>query len=107
MTQAGRAIDCLVNVHMGDIPHPEFVIRVKEDYFKAGPSMLENTDMGALLEEMDALGVSKAILLTPLGDRRARPVQFVERHPERFSLGVGDMDVLRPMENIRTLKSFV
>ena len=31
-----RAIDCLVNVDMGDIEPPEWMIRVKEDTFKAG-----------------------------------------------------------------------
>ncbi len=29
------AIDCLVNVDMGDLKQPEWMIRVKEDYFKA------------------------------------------------------------------------
>jgi len=29
-----RAIDCLVNVDMGDKPQPDWMVRVKEDYFK-------------------------------------------------------------------------
>ena len=33
-----RAIDCLVNVDMGDAPPPAWMIRVKEDTFKAGSS---------------------------------------------------------------------
>ena len=31
-----RAIDCWVNVTMGEVEPPEYLRRVKEDYFKAG-----------------------------------------------------------------------
>jgi hypothetical protein len=32
-----RAIDCLVNVDLGDVEQPEWMVRVKEDYFKGAP----------------------------------------------------------------------
>ena len=35
-----RAIDCLVNVDLGDRKQPEWMVRVKEDYFKGGESFL-------------------------------------------------------------------
>ena len=31
-----RAIDCWVNVTMGEIRHVDYLKRAKEDYFKAG-----------------------------------------------------------------------
>ena len=31
-----RAIDCLVNVDMGDKAQPDWMVRVKEDYFAFG-----------------------------------------------------------------------
>ena len=62
-----RAIDCLVNVDMGDAEQPEWMIRVKEDTFKAGPSFLKSPELAELLDDMDANGVERAILLTRLG----------------------------------------
>ena len=40
-----RAIDCLVNVDMGDAKQPEWMIRVKEDYFRAGDSFLKSPEL--------------------------------------------------------------
>ena len=73
-----RAIDCLVNVDMGDAKQPEWMIRVKEDYFKGGESFFKSPELSELLDDMDANGVSRAILLTSLaksGDRAQRPTR--------------------------------
>jgi len=107
MTLVDRATDCLVNVNMADLPRSEWLTRVKEDYFKAGPSMLENTDMAEVLDEMDAVGVGRAILLAPVGDMSSPALQFVGKHPDRFSLGIGNVDLLSPMPTLRTLESYV
>ncbi len=40
-----RAIDCLVNVDLGDQPQPEWMIRVKEDTFKGGDSFLSSPEL--------------------------------------------------------------
>ena len=102
-----RAIDCLVNVDMGDRKPPEWMVRVKEDYFKAGDSFLRSPELAELLDEMDAKGVARAILLTQLGKSGDRAQRFAAERPDRFSLGVGGLDLLRPMRTLRSLESFV
>ena len=56
MGVVARAHDLLVNTDMGDMKQPEWMVRVKEDYFKAGESMFESRELGELLDEMDAHG---------------------------------------------------
>jgi uncharacterized protein len=111
MTWAGRnpirAIDCLVNVDFADRKQPDWMIRVKEDYFKAGDSFLKSPELPQLLEDMDAHGVERAILLARVGDSEGRAVRFSVERPDRFALGVGGLNLLRPMKTLRTLQSFV
>jgi len=102
-----RAIDCLVNVDMGDAEPPEWMIRVKEDYFKAGSSFLKSPELAELLDDMDANGVERAILLTRIGKGADRAQRFAAERPDRFSLGVGGFNLLRPMSALRSLESFV
>jgi uncharacterized protein len=102
-----KAIDCLVNVNMGDVKQPDWMIRVKEDYFKAGDTFLKSAELPELLEDMDANGVRRAILLTKIGEIDSRAIRFAEEEPGRFALGVGGFNLLRPMETVRTLESFV
>jgi uncharacterized protein len=102
-----RAIDCLVNVDMGDVKQPEWMIRVKEDYFRGGDSFFKSPELSELLDDMDANGVARAILLTGLGRKDDRAQRYVAARPDRFSLGVGGLDLLRPMKTLRALESFV
>ena len=91
-----RAIDCLVNVDLGDATPPDWMVRVKEDYFKAGDEMLASTPADALIEEMDANGVARAVLLTRLAEPSPRALAYVEAFPGRFALGIGGLDLLHP-----------
>lgn len=102
-----RVIDGLVNVDLGDQKPPDWMVRVKEDTFKAGASMFESRELPELLDEMDAQGVERAILLTNLKKPSQRALAFAEKQPDRFALGVGGLDLLRPMPNLRALESFV
>jgi predicted TIM-barrel fold metal-dependent hydrolase len=102
-----RAIDCLVNVGMGDTAPPEWMIRVKEDTFKAGESFLRSPELPELLDEMDANGVERAILMTGIGKSADRAQRYAAERPDRFSLGVGGFNLLRPMPALRDLASFV
>ena len=102
-----RAIDCLVNVDMGDMKPPEWMIRVKEDTFKGGDSFLKSPELPELLDDLDANGVERAILLTRLGKGDDRARRYASARPDRFSLGVGNLDLLRPMPTLRELASFV
>jgi predicted TIM-barrel fold metal-dependent hydrolase len=102
-----RAIDCLVNVDLGDRKQPDWMVRVKEDYFKGGESFFSSPELPALLDDMDAHGVERAILLSNLrvdGDRGQR---YAAERPDRFALGVGGIDLLRPVKALRKLEAFV
>ena len=59
-----KAIDCLVNVGFADEMHPDWMVRVKEDYFKGDDSFFASPELPELLDTMDAQGVERAILLT-------------------------------------------
>lgn len=106
MTTVDRAHDCLCNVDMGDVVQPDWMIRVKEDYFKSNFNM-RSRELPEMLEEMDAHGVRRAVLLTNSIKPSQRAQEFVEAHPERFSLGLGGHNLLKPMPTLKALESFV
>jgi uncharacterized protein len=102
-----RAIDGLVNVDFADREMPDWMIRVNEDYFKGGESFFKSPELNELIEDMDAHGVEKAILMANLSRPPGRAQRFVEARPDRFALGVGGLNLLQPMKAVRTLESFV
>jgi uncharacterized protein len=106
VTTVERAHDCLCNVDMGDAVQSDWMIRVKEDYFKSNFNM-RSRELPEMLEEMDAHGVRRAILLTNSTKPSKRAEEFVEAHPERFSLGLGGHNLLKPMPTLKALESFV
>ena len=102
-----RAHDLLVNVDMGEHAPPDWLVRVKEDTFKADDTMFQNREPAELLDEMDSLGVERAVILSRITGPTDRAGRCVEDHPDRFSLGIGGFDLLRPMPTLRTLQSLV
>ncbi len=104
---AFRAHDLLTNIDMGEQKPPEWMIRVKEDTFKGGASFLASRELDEVLEEMDTLGVERAVILGRMTGLSDRTRKFLEERPDRFSLGLGGFDFLRPMPSIRTLTSMV
>lgn len=102
-----RSIDCLVNVDFADRPIPEYMKRVKSDYFKAGDEFFSSPELPQLIDEMDERGIEKAILICQVGANGGRAFDFVEARPDRFSLGVGGLNLLKPMKTLRALESFV
>jgi len=107
MSTVTRAHDLLVNTDLGDATQPAWMVRVKEDYFKAGESMFASRELGELLDEMDEQGVERAVLMTNMNKISERALSFVDAHPQRFSLGLGGHDLLKPMQNLRRLEGFV
>jgi uncharacterized protein len=107
MGVVARAHDLLVNTDMGDTKQPEWMVRVKEDYFKAGESMFTSRELPELLDEMDRMGVERSVLMTNLSRPSKRVLSFVDERPDRFSIGLGGHNLLRPMENLRALEGFV
>ncbi|OAA27854.1 Amidohydrolase [Frankia sp. EI5c] len=100
-----KAIDCLVNVHMGDSAPPDWLVRVKEDYFKGGQDFLRSPELPELIDAMDAAGVERAILMSNVRKRPDRAMRYAEARPDRFAVGVGGLNLLRPMPALRDLES--
>ena len=72
-----RMIDCWVNVTMGG-PSPDWLIRVKEDYFRAGDEFNQDIAQEKLLADMDAAGVAKSIISIGAKDPEPRVLQFAK-----------------------------
>ncbi|HKE73056.1 MAG TPA: amidohydrolase family protein [Acidimicrobiales bacterium] len=102
-----RVIDGLVNVDFADREMPDWMVRVKEDYFKGGESFFRSPELPELLEDMDAHGVERAVLMTGVRATEGRALDFAAARPDRFALAVGGMNLLRPMPALRALESFV
>jgi predicted TIM-barrel fold metal-dependent hydrolase len=101
-------MDCLVNVHFGETEvQPEFMKRVRDDYFKGPQSMFDPVDLSELLDEMDEHGVRKAILMDNLAKPSVTARKFVEARPERFALAMGGVNLLRPVASLRELSATV
>lgn len=107
MTTPARAHDCLVNVHFGDNEQPEWMFRVKNEYFKKDDSIFGKPDLGKVLDEMDANGIERAILMSQLGAPNTTAFAFVEQRPDRFALAVGALNLLRPVKALAELAAYV
>ncbi|SON62881.1 hypothetical protein MSIMFI_04411 [Mycobacterium simulans] len=108
MTAPRPVIDCLVNVHFGETEtQPEFMTKVRDDYFKGPTSMFDPVDLSELLDEMDELGVQKAILMDNLAKPSVTARKFVDARPDRFALALGGVNLLRPVGPLRELTSTV
>lgn len=102
-----RAIDCLVNVHFGEREQPAWMATTRDDYFKGPKSMFEPADMSALLDEMDANGVTKAVLMDNLVKPSVTARKFVADRPDRFVLAMGGVNLLRPVPALAELSAVV
>ncbi|MEB3068076.1 amidohydrolase family protein [[Mycobacterium] vasticus] len=100
-----RAIDCLVNVHFGENEQPSWMTTTRDDYFKGAKSMFEPADMSALLDEMDANGVRRAVLMDNLTKPSVTARKFVAARPDRFVLAMGGVNLLRPVPALRELSA--
>jgi predicted TIM-barrel fold metal-dependent hydrolase len=101
-----RAIDCWVNVSMGEGAPPEFLKRVAADYFKRSDEMFRSFTPAELLAQMDEAGVEKAILT--MGSEAPSPeiLAFPKADPARFALSVS-VDPRRGMKAVRELEALV
>ena len=85
-----KAIDCLVNVHFGETEkQPEFMLKVRDDYFKGPESLYDQVELPQLLEEMDEHGVEKAILMDNLAKPSVTARKFVEPTARQVRTGDG------------------
>jgi predicted TIM-barrel fold metal-dependent hydrolase len=107
MSTVPRAIDLLCNTDMGDFEPPDWMVRVKEDYFKKGAGRFPSRDLEEMIDEMDATGVKRAVLMMNMNNPSERVRKFVDARPERFGIGLGGHDLLRPMANLKRLETFL
>jgi len=99
-----RAIDTWVNVTMGEMGTPEYLVRVAKDYFKQGEDFFRNYSIQEMLEQMDATGVERAILTTDARRPSSHVLEFTDKHPERFAIGA-QVDPTRLMKGVRELEA--
>jgi len=95
-----------VNVRMGSGIPPEFLVRVKEDYFKAGSEFFKDLSVEELLDAMDRTGVEKAVLSIDAEHPDEATLAFPAARPDRFSLAAG-LDPRRGMKTVRALEALV
>jgi predicted TIM-barrel fold metal-dependent hydrolase len=101
-----RAIDTFVNVNMGSIERPEWLVRVAEDYFDRSSEIFKDISVEQLVEDMDRVGVEKCIITTNAEDPDRRVLEFPQRHPDRFALSLS-LDPRRGMNALRALEGLV
>jgi len=99
-------IDTFVNVNMGSTERPDWLVRVAEDYFKRADAIFKDIDADALVDTMDSLGVSKAIITMRALEPDARILAFPERYPDRFSLSIS-CDPRAGMKTVSALEELV
>ena len=104
MTEPDRAIDAWVNVNMAELGRPDYLVRVKEDYFKGGEDFFANLSVESTLAQMDAAGIGRAILTTDALHPSAHVLSFPKARPDRFALSV-TLDPRRGMKAIRALEA--
>ena len=101
-----RAIDLWVNVNMGANAGTEFLVRVKEDYFKGGDEFFKDLSAEETLEAMDHAGVEKVLLSVSAEKPDPRVLAFAVDYPERFFLAVNP-DLRRGMKALWAMEDLV
>ena len=97
-----KAIDCWVNVQMGDMGTPDYLVEVADNYFKQGDDFFRNYSIEEMLDQMDELGIERCLLTTDLRAPSDYTLNFIDKHPDRFGLSV-TVDPTGLMRAIRKL----
>jgi len=102
-----RVVDCLANVHFGESEQPDWMMKVRDDYFRGPTSMYSRVDLSEMLAEMDEQGVEKAILMYSLRQPSPTVSKFVDARPDRFAMAVGGFDLDRPVAALREFSAMI
>jgi predicted TIM-barrel fold metal-dependent hydrolase len=103
-TRLPRAIDTFVNINMGSMARPPWLVRVAEDYFKRPDAIFKDVEMGELIDDMDRLGVERSVISTSALDVNPKALAFAAAHPDRFVLSVS-VDPRSGMQGVRALEA--
>ena len=101
-----RAIDPWVNVNMGEQKPPDWLVRVKEDYFRGGDEFFQSISPEKLLADMDAAGVEKAILTLDVANPSDFVLGFARAAPGRIAFAAG-VNPTRLMPELWALEALV
>jgi len=99
-----RAIDTFVNVDVGALGRPEFLVRVAEDYFKRSDAIFRSYSVAELTEAMDGAGVERAVITVSAAAPSKDVLAFPAARPERFVLSAF-VDPRRGMQAVRELEA--
>lgn len=99
-----RAIDTFVNVNMGSIERPPWLVRVAEDYFNRADAIFRDIPVPELIEAMDRAGVEKCIITTSVESVSDLVLSYPKADPDRFVLSLS-LDPRNGMESIRGLQA--
>jgi predicted TIM-barrel fold metal-dependent hydrolase len=98
-----RAIDTFVNVNMGSMERPDYLVRVANDYFKRAAEIFKDISLDDMLATMDRAGVEKSILSARVEDPSEYVLSFADKRPDRFALAAY-VDPRRGMQALRALE---
>src|SRR6185295_15760938 len=101
-----RAIDTFVNVNMGSVERPAWLVRVAEDYFHRADDTFKDIEIPELLEAMDRAGIEKCILSTTAEAPAEHVLAFPRAHPDKFVLSLS-LDPRNGMSSLRALEHLV
>ncbi len=101
-----RAIDTFVNVNMGSMERPPWLVRVAEDYFNRADAIFKDIEVPELIEAMDRTGVEKCILSTSVEAPSEHVLKFPRAHPDKFVLSLS-LDPRTGMTALRRLEHLV
>ncbi|MEX2247834.1 MAG: amidohydrolase family protein [Dehalococcoidia bacterium] len=101
-----RAIDTFVNVNMGSVERPPWLVRVAEDYFNRSDAIFKDISIAELTETMDRAGVEKVVLTTTAENPAEHVLAFPRANPGRFVLSIS-LDPRLGMQAIRSLERLV
>ena len=99
-----KAIDCWVNVNLGELGTPDYLVDVAAKLFKRGQDLFRDMSIEETLDGMDKAGIEKTILTVQAEEPSAHVLSFIKAHPDRFFLGA-EIDPRRGMKAIRALES--
>jgi predicted TIM-barrel fold metal-dependent hydrolase len=103
-----KAFDCWVNPITPEYArreHPEFLVRVAEDYFHREQALFEGTPLDDMVAQMEAAGVEQGILTIDASDPKPY-AEMAGKYPHRFLLSTV-VDPMQGMEAVRTVERLV